>query len=335
MYQVKDEVWLLEREDELAGVPLLVMANKQDLPKCMSTAQLQDALGLWHVSRPWLCVGTCATSGDGLYEGLDWLSAQVKEPLHGAVPRPPSPQLQRLDFDPATSSCLDGFSRIQQSTQCPFARRAKLWGGKRCVRAGDAAANAPALRDFVARSEAGETLDGFVLELASDDAKGDVWRFGRSIKAALTELSDKDPRMDGCMRKKYIGERGWCFRFAGATFFVTSFAPCYPKTSPRYGFGCESAFVLLQPERSFLRHNLCDNHVEAQQPPSIRDRIRTAFRQAGRGYFLPPTTRYAPAPFIVRPVHEDDAPFEWWQDDEESTTASEGTDHTEMEVFAA
>ncbi|CAK0879399.1 unnamed protein product [Prorocentrum cordatum] len=319
MDQVKDEIFLLEREPDLAGLPMIVYANKQDLPGARSAAQLADILDLQKLSRPWTCQQTSALLGEGLYEGLDWLSAAIRDPRPCRAPpfAAGAPEERaRLDYDPSQSESLRRFGAIQHRTQCPFARRAKLWSGK----PGDPAASAAALGEFVRRSEAGEALDGFVLELASADAKGDVASFGRSVRVALTELSDRDPQLDGCMRKKYIGERGWCFRFAGATFFVTSFAPCYPASSPRFSFGSESAFVLLQPERSFARHNLCDNHVEVQSPPSIRDKVRAAFRDAGRPYYLPPTTRYAPAPYIVRPARERDPPFEWWQDDADGAT---------------
>jgi len=67
------------REDELRDAVLLVLANKQDLPNAMSVAEVTDKLGLHSLrSRQWYIQATCATSGDGLYEGLDWLSNALK-----------------------------------------------------------------------------------------------------------------------------------------------------------------------------------------------------------------------------------------------------------------
>eukprot|EP00210_Caulerpa_lentillifera_P009083 g8665.t3 len=64
--------------DELRDAILLVFANKQDLPKAMTAADLTDKLGLHSLrQRSWYIQGTCATSGEGLYEGLDWLSANI------------------------------------------------------------------------------------------------------------------------------------------------------------------------------------------------------------------------------------------------------------------
>ncbi|TTB70982.1 ADP-ribosylation factor 1 [Bagarius yarrelli] len=50
-----------------------------DLPNAMNAAEITDKLGLHSLRhRNWYIQATCATSGDGLYEGLDWLSNQLK-----------------------------------------------------------------------------------------------------------------------------------------------------------------------------------------------------------------------------------------------------------------
>lgn len=62
-------------EPELSDAVLLVFANKQDLPKAMKPADIAEKLGLTSMrARIWHIQGACATNGDGLYEGLDWLS---------------------------------------------------------------------------------------------------------------------------------------------------------------------------------------------------------------------------------------------------------------------
>nr|XP_055040070.1 ADP-ribosylation factor 4-like isoform X3 [Misgurnus anguillicaudatus] len=72
------ELNMMLQEDEMRDVALLVLANKQDLPKAMSSHQLADRLGL-HVliDRQWYVQPTCAVLGSGLYEGLEWLSEQL------------------------------------------------------------------------------------------------------------------------------------------------------------------------------------------------------------------------------------------------------------------
>ena len=54
---------------------LLVFANKQDLPNAMTAAEITEKLGLHQLRhRQRFIQSACATTGDGLHEGLDWLS---------------------------------------------------------------------------------------------------------------------------------------------------------------------------------------------------------------------------------------------------------------------
>eukprot|EP01060_Flectonema_neradi_P010239 TRINITY_DN1735_c5_g1_i1.p1 TRINITY_DN1735_c5_g1~~TRINITY_DN1735_c5_g1_i1.p1 ORF type:complete len:183 (+),score=39.00 TRINITY_DN1735_c5_g1_i1:61-609(+) len=78
--QARDELQKMLSEDELRDACLLVFANKQDLPNAMSTAEVTDKLGLHSLrQREWYIQGSCATTGEGLYEGLDWLANAVKK----------------------------------------------------------------------------------------------------------------------------------------------------------------------------------------------------------------------------------------------------------------
>jgi ADP-ribosylation factor protein 1 len=77
--EARDELQRMLSEDELREATLLIFANKQDLPNAMNAAEITDKLGLHSLrNRNWYIQATCATSGDGLYEGLDWLSNQLK-----------------------------------------------------------------------------------------------------------------------------------------------------------------------------------------------------------------------------------------------------------------
>ena len=98
MGEARDELQRMLAEDELRDAVLLIFANKQvksqrhstikptdtfwfskDLPNAMNAAEITDKLGLHSLrNRNWYIQATCATSGDGLYEGLDWLSNQLK-----------------------------------------------------------------------------------------------------------------------------------------------------------------------------------------------------------------------------------------------------------------
>ncbi|XP_020486379.1 ADP-ribosylation factor 4 [Labrus bergylta] len=76
--EAADELHKMLEEDELRGVALLVFANKQDLPRAMSVSDITEALSLSAVSQPWFVQASCAVSGTGLAEGLDWLSNQIQ-----------------------------------------------------------------------------------------------------------------------------------------------------------------------------------------------------------------------------------------------------------------
>jgi len=78
--EAKLELARMLEEQELRDAVVLVLANKQDLPNTMTAAEVTDKLGLHAMrNRNWFIQATCATSGDGLYEGLDWLCNQLKE----------------------------------------------------------------------------------------------------------------------------------------------------------------------------------------------------------------------------------------------------------------
>lgn len=80
MKEARDELQSMLNEDELRDAVLLVFANKQDLPQAMRPNELTDSLALNTIrNRQWYVQSTCATTGDGLYEGLDWLSSAIEK----------------------------------------------------------------------------------------------------------------------------------------------------------------------------------------------------------------------------------------------------------------
>ncbi|KAB0801223.1 hypothetical protein PPYR_05577 [Photinus pyralis] len=76
--EVRDELTDMMKDDELKDAALLVWANKQDLPHAMSLAQIASKLQLHDLrDRRWHIQAACATRGEGLYDGLDWLSNEL------------------------------------------------------------------------------------------------------------------------------------------------------------------------------------------------------------------------------------------------------------------
>merc|ERR1712232_300639 len=71
----REELSKILSEDEMRDAVLLVFANKQDLPNSMPPAEVSEKLGLQSMrNRQWFIQSARATTGDGLYEGLDWMS---------------------------------------------------------------------------------------------------------------------------------------------------------------------------------------------------------------------------------------------------------------------
>ena len=66
--------------DELRDASVLVYANKMDLPHSMDLATVTEKMGMRNLrARQWYVQAATATTGDGLYEGLDWLSATLSK----------------------------------------------------------------------------------------------------------------------------------------------------------------------------------------------------------------------------------------------------------------
>ena len=75
----RQEFHAILEEEELADAVVLVYANKQDLPGALSDAQITEGLGLTEIKdRQWAIFKTSAIKGEGLWEGMEWLSNTLK-----------------------------------------------------------------------------------------------------------------------------------------------------------------------------------------------------------------------------------------------------------------
>ncbi|VVC40617.1 Small GTPase superfamily, ARF type,Small GTP-binding protein domain,Small GTPase superfamily, ARF/SAR [Cinara cedri] len=77
MEEAKMELARTARAPENTGVPILVLANKQDLPAARDSAELERLLGLNELNHLWHIQAACAITGDGLQEGLDALYEMI------------------------------------------------------------------------------------------------------------------------------------------------------------------------------------------------------------------------------------------------------------------
>lgn len=70
-------------------VPILVLANKQDLPNKLSAQEVIDGLCLNEIRlHNWAVFPTCITSGEGIREAFQWLEYQFSSPNDRYQPNP-------------------------------------------------------------------------------------------------------------------------------------------------------------------------------------------------------------------------------------------------------
>jgi len=74
----REELHKVMEAEELKDCKLLVYANKQDLPGALAPSEVGQALQLTNLKHTWFIQGASASTGHGLYEGLNWLSSQLK-----------------------------------------------------------------------------------------------------------------------------------------------------------------------------------------------------------------------------------------------------------------
>ena len=161
-------------------------------------------------------------------------------------------------------------------------------------------------------------LDGFVFELPGEKFCRDLHLFGQSVRRVLKCISDHDPTGFHCMNKSYVAHVGWTFELISIPIFVTTFAACYPENHSRFGFGGKSGFILLQPMYSFAIHDIGREtpHTNWYNPKTVRDKIRVAYKENNRPYYIRNTIYYPTAHDLVKPLVEGpDRVLEWWKED--------------------
>ncbi len=73
-------LWQTLSSHDMKGVPVVVFANKQDLPQAVSPLEVTNSLRLSQVHhRQWYVQGTSATDGSGLTKGMRKLRRLVRE----------------------------------------------------------------------------------------------------------------------------------------------------------------------------------------------------------------------------------------------------------------
>lgn len=76
--EAKLELRRILNDPEMKDALLLVFANKQDIPGAMTVQEVIENLDLKQFKRrTYFTQRSCATTGDGIFEGLQWLSEHI------------------------------------------------------------------------------------------------------------------------------------------------------------------------------------------------------------------------------------------------------------------
>ena len=77
--EAKTELHKLLEEEDLKDAHILVFANKQDVIGALNVNDVKQGLDLTDIrSHNWFIQPTVAVKGEGLFQGLDWLAAQIQ-----------------------------------------------------------------------------------------------------------------------------------------------------------------------------------------------------------------------------------------------------------------
>jgi small GTP-binding protein len=75
----KEELYRMLACEDLRKAAVLVYANKQDLKGAMTSAEISTQLNLTSIKdHGWHIQACCALTGEGLYQGLEWIVNHLK-----------------------------------------------------------------------------------------------------------------------------------------------------------------------------------------------------------------------------------------------------------------
>jgi signal recognition particle receptor subunit beta len=83
-----EELHQLTKNENFGEKPILIFANKQDLPNAMNSDQIRDKLELEKLKKTikWHIQTAIATKSQGLQQGFEWLINAVQEKDHLTKP---------------------------------------------------------------------------------------------------------------------------------------------------------------------------------------------------------------------------------------------------------
>ncbi|XP_016991047.1 ADP-ribosylation factor-like protein 3 isoform X2 [Drosophila rhopaloa] len=74
------ELFEMLMDNRLKQIPVLIFANKQDMPDAMTASEVAEKMSLVQLQgRTWEIKGCTAVDGTGLKEGMDWVCKNMKK----------------------------------------------------------------------------------------------------------------------------------------------------------------------------------------------------------------------------------------------------------------
>jgi len=76
----RQELHKILAHEELHQSAVLVLANKQDVKGSMTAAEISRQLNLTSIKKhKWQIQACCALTGEGLYQGLEWIASHIRK----------------------------------------------------------------------------------------------------------------------------------------------------------------------------------------------------------------------------------------------------------------
>jgi FPC/CPF motif-containing protein YcgG len=198
------------------------------------------------------------------------------------------------------------FELLRAATLCPFAAKAKIWGGPRwdpqVSRSQCLERCARDLSEFT-KLAIDEGYDGYVAEVGlPPEGPMDLEAVRRTFHWFLRMLALHDESCRDCMTKDFLDKR-WQFEFGSVRMFLNVFSSYYPKLHSKYAPIEGAFFVFFQPEQSFKKFDLDD---------AMTRHIRDRFAAAGMPYNGRQIDERIEALLYMFPEDPDGPPVMWW-----------------------
>ena len=76
--EAAEEFHKVINDENMFAVPVVIIANKQDLPNAISCEELVQRLSLNKIKNRWYIQAACAITGEGLFEAMQQMAQMVK-----------------------------------------------------------------------------------------------------------------------------------------------------------------------------------------------------------------------------------------------------------------